>query len=166
MTASSFLLTVPATRPSGQSRFATWSSVVVLLATTIVALACFALIGVYSQRGFDITDEGYYLNLIARPSEYRFSTTAGLFQYVWHPVFVLTGGSVSALRVLNAAVTVVLTFALAWTASSKPVVVLLTRNPAETGLIELSTRFMMSVAAAVASLTIFERWLVTPNYRP
>ena len=162
MTASSFRLTVPITRFSGQR--SSWSGVVILLATTIVALVCFALIGVYSQRGFDTTDEGYYLNLIARPSDYRSSITAGLFQYVWHPIYVLTGGSVSVLRVLNAAVTVALTFALAWTASGKPVAVLLTRQPTDSGRIELSSRFMMSIAAAVASLTIFERWLLTPNY--
>ena len=145
-------------------RPATVAGVVIVVSTVVVALAVGVFVWFYSQRGFDTTDEGYYLNLIARPSDYRSSTTAGLFQYVWHPVFVLTGGSVSMLRVLNAAVTVALTFALAWTASSKPVVVLLTRDPADTGRIELSTRFMMSIAAAVASLTIFERWLLTPNY--
>ena len=64
-------------------------------------------------KGFDLTDEGYYLTEIAHPGDT--TSTALLFGWPWHPVYTATGGSVIGLRVvafvLVAALAVALTHA-------------------------------------------------------
>jgi hypothetical protein len=150
--------------PSARHQGRNLSGAIVVIASVVVTVLLAGTIAVYAGRGFDFTDEGYYLNLIAHPSEYGSTTTAGLYQYVWHPLFELSGDSVFALRVANATVAVAVTFALAWTLTGPKVAALVLRDASAGGIISLPVRVMMSVAAAASSLTVFERWLMTPSY--
>jgi hypothetical protein len=139
------------------------SGAIVVIASVIAGLSFAGTIAAYAGRGFDFTDEGYYLNVIAHPSDYRSTTTAGLFQYVWHPIFELSGGSIVALRVVNVAVAAAVTFALAWTLTSPRVATLIMRD-ADSSAMSMPIRLMLSVSAATSSLMVFERWLLTPGY--
>jgi hypothetical protein len=54
-------------------------------------------------RGFDWTDEGYYLNVIASP--WSFPTSVTLFGFVYHPLYVIADGDLILLRRLNLGLT-------------------------------------------------------------
>ncbi|MFC7491464.1 MULTISPECIES: hypothetical protein [unclassified Knoellia] len=61
-------------------------------------------------RGLDGTDEGYYLNEIAHPSDS--SATALLFGWFWHPLYAVVGESVVGLRFIGMALVTAATVAL------------------------------------------------------
>lgn len=136
-----------------------------LTGTGLVVAVIVVLVVTYAYRGFDVTDEGFYLNLIARPAAYGSNATAGLFPYVWHPIYVVVGGDIGAMRLINIGLNLALTFALAWTVSGPAVAALVTREDAPgTPPLSRAMRIVTSASAAVTSLAVFERWLVTPNY--
>ena len=121
-----------------------------------VAAGCAALTTVtvmllLADRGFDLTDEGFYLNWISRPGLWSASSTQ--FGFVYHPLWELTGGDVARLRRLS----ILLTFGLAWgcflavTATGR-------RNAPR--LVALGA----AAATAAVSLRIYDQWLLTPSY--
>lgn len=61
----------------------------------------------YSSYGIEFTDEGFHLVSISNPFIYDFSITQ--FGFVYHPLYVLLGGDIAALRQAN----ILVTFALA-----------------------------------------------------
>lgn len=106
----------------------------------------------YSSYGFDFTDEGFYLNMLANPWAYDWSVSQ--FGFVYYPAYVLLGGDISSLRVLN----IVLTFGLATAVGLE----LLQRSGSPS---ESRTQvFLLSISLAATALICFDSWLVTPNY--
>lgn len=105
--------------------------------------------------GFDYTDEGYYLNWIAHPFGYETSITQ--FGFAYHALYLLTDGSVAAVRRLNLLGTALLgaLLAAAWL-----------RHLFAAALQPATRR---AVAAALATLValygvIASEWLPTPSY--
>jgi hypothetical protein len=69
------------------------------------------------DRGYDFTDQSFYLMLAQRPAEYDF--TYGLFGYGLHPLYALFGGAVAAMQRAAALLLAVLGAVLGLTALSK-----------------------------------------------
>ncbi len=126
-----------------------------LLATQLAAgvgsLALVATMLALGDRGYDFSDEGFYLNWISTPHLWSSSTTQ--FGFVYHPVWVLVGGDVALLR----RVTLVITVALSWWAAY------LALGRGSRGWPRTVT---LSATAAMAALglRIYNSWLLTPNY--
>lgn len=72
---------------------------VVLLASATVLASSLIL---KMDRGFDFTDEAFYLMLAQRPAEY--DLVLGLFSYAIHPLYLLAGQSVSAFNRIGAVI--------------------------------------------------------------
>ena len=70
--------------------------------TIVAAAAVLGTVIAGANRGFDLTDEAYYLLSIEEPAAYRMTST--LFGYALHPLHGLLGGSVTALRIVGLAV--------------------------------------------------------------
>jgi hypothetical protein len=81
------------------------SAILVALAAT----SAFAMLWLlkYSGRGFSFSDEGFYLNWMAQPGLYKYSTTQ--FGFIYRPLYELVGSNVAYLRSAN----LVLSFGLA-----------------------------------------------------
>src|ERR1700694_4958453 len=104
-------------------------------------------------RGFDFTDEGYYLVWMARPFRYDWSPTQ--FGFIYHPLYNLLGGNIELLRQAN----VLIIFGLGW---------LLAHTFLRIGLPNVrESRFQLAVlsaAIAIVPLMQLKLWLPTPNY--
>jgi len=70
-----------------------------------------------APRGFDLTDESYYLMFIADPWAYNLE--AMLFGFFYHPLYVLTAGDITYLRLANLGLTWLLFYGLAITLVEK-----------------------------------------------
>jgi len=126
------------------------------LTLAIGALGTALMIGwflYYGNRGFDFTDEGFYLNWISHPSAFDWSATQ--FGFVYHPAYLWLDGDIAALRRAN----VLLTFGMAWLAGLA-IVAGIYRDWASSKLPAL----VISAGFAVPALMVFENWLLTPNY--
>ncbi len=108
-----------------------------------------------ARYGLDITDESFYFIWISSPFDYDFSVSQ--FGFVYHPLYLLVGGDVAALRQIN----ILITFSLAW----------------GLGYVFLRAYFYEGVgaksriliAASLATLSILSftfsgMWLVSPSY--
>jgi hypothetical protein len=124
-----------------------------------VVAAMLLLIWVLSRcrSGFDFTDEGFYLNWISSPWNYRDSVTQ--FGFVYHPLYRLVGGDIALLRQGNVLVIFVSAFALC---ASLLHSIFAERNDGKSG----SRIWIVSLALVIAasSLTFFDLWLPTPSY--
>ncbi len=107
----------------------------------------------FSAYGIDFTDESFYLVWIATPFLYSASTTQ--FGFVYHPLYQLLGGDITALRQAN----ILITFALAW-GLSQAFLNSISPKQSEQRLL----RVTLSAGLATAALLIFDTWLVTPSY--
>ncbi len=129
-------------------------------ALTISVVASLSLLGWVMLRcrsGFDFTDEGFYLNWISNPWNYRSSVTQ--FGFVYHPLYRLVGGDIVLLRQAN----VLILFILGWVLC----VALLRSIFIQWDSIGASRRAGAVGAALVAgtgSLSFFDLWLPTPSY--
>jgi len=126
------------------------------LLTTLCALGTALLLGwllTYSAYGIDFTDESFYLVWMANPFIYPGSVTQ--FGFVYHPLHLLLGGDIAALRQAN----ILITFSLAWVLSS---VFLSSQVPA----LKTNRSAMFIAAAGLASSVffLFNAWLITPSY--
>lgn len=107
----------------------------------------------YSHYGIDFTDEGFYLASVARPFNYAGSVTQ--FGFIYHPLWLVLGGDIVAMRQAN----ILIIFALAWAVAAavlslrKPI----SRDDALPGLVGAG-------GLAVCSLSFFDLWIPTPNY--
>ncbi|MBY0235426.1 MAG: hypothetical protein K2W93_10615, partial [Burkholderiaceae bacterium] len=90
--------------PLGQS--------LLLLASAILTVLCVGWVLYLSHYGIDLTDESFYLVSMANPFIYSVSSTQ--FGLVYHPLYVLLGGDIAALRQANVLITYGLSFALAY----------------------------------------------------
>jgi hypothetical protein len=104
--------------------------------------------------GFELTDEGYYLNWISHP--WYFDASITQFGFIFHPLYLLTGGDIALLRQFNVGLLVLLGFSLSyfllWSIGSDK-----SRPP--TAILVCS-----SLAVASSTLVLFSPWLPTPSY--
>jgi hypothetical protein len=128
------------------------------LAISIVAsLLLLGWVMMRCRSGFDLTDEGFYLNWIANPWRYRSSVTQ--FGFVYHPLYKLVGGDVVLLRQTN----VLILFVLGWALC----VALLRSIFIQQNSIGHSRRagaVGVAFVAGTGSLSFLDLWLPTPNY--
>ena len=127
----------------------TWAAAQLLAGGAVAVLVVAVL--VLADRGFDITDEGFYLNWISQPTLWDASTTQ--FGFVYHPLYVLVDGNLALLR----RVTITLTLALSWS------VVLVALGRARRGW-PLPVTLSICTALAAVGLRVYDRWLLTPSY--
>jgi hypothetical protein len=122
----------------------------ICLACTLLALGW--ILG-NCTRGFDFTDEGYYLVWMARPFRYDWSLSQ--FGFIYHPLYILLGGNIGLLRQAN----VLMIFGLGC---------LLAHTFLRIGLPNVyESRFqlaILSAAIAIVPLMQLKLWLPTPNY--
>ena len=121
-----------------------------LLAGAVVT-SLVVMILVFTDRGFDITDEGFYLNSISQPTLWDASVTQ--FGFVYHPLYAWFDGDIALLR----RVTVLMTLAL----SGSTVLAALGR--VRRGWPLLVTLSVCTVLAGVG-LRVYDEWLLTPSY--
>ncbi|WGR73871.1 MULTISPECIES: hypothetical protein [unclassified Bradyrhizobium] len=109
------------------------------------------------QHGVDFTDEGFYLNWIAIPQEYRASISQ--FGFVYNPLFRLVGQDIVLLRQANVLIIFCCAFLLSLTT-------LHTLLASPSGKSDGTERRLLAPALVIASgaLTFFDLWLPTPNY--
>jgi hypothetical protein len=130
------------------------------IALAISVVASVLLLGWVMLRcrsGFDFTDEGFYLNWISNPWNFRSSVTQ--FGFVYHPLYKLVGGDIVLLRQAN----VLILFALGWALC----VALLRSIFIQWLSIGASLRVGavgVALVAGAGSLTFFDLWLPTPSY--
>ena len=105
------------------------------------------------QYGIEFTDEGFYLVSIANPFNYDWS--ASQFGFVYHPLYLLLGGDIAALRQAN----LLITFGLAWALVSTLLRVLVPTNYSDN-----LPRLVVSAGFATASMMLLGLWLPTPSY--
>lgn len=109
----------------------------------------------FSQRGFDFTDESFYITWIANPSKFSINIPISFFGFIYHPLFVMLEENLGSLRQAN----ILITFSLA--------ALLCAITIKQYWPHILKTNFSLlsySTALASTSLLIFGLWLVTPNY--
>jgi hypothetical protein len=133
---------------SGQRRLLEWgaSAIIAGIALTLVIRTTWLM-----GRGFDFTDESFYLMWAQRPAD--FDIAYGLFGYGLHPLFELVGGSVSGLRRIAAIIVAVAgiltcTISLANTRIDR-------RGPVALQVISTS---------AILPFMYYILWLLTPSY--
>lgn len=127
-------------------------TVAVALSAAALQLAAFAAL---QDRGFDLTDEAFYLIHIREP--FAFFPKFTFFDVLLHPVFTLLGGSIAALRALGFLVLTALGGLLAYAVA---------RLPDRHGRPLLGPSETAVAAALGALLQSFYHtlWLNTPSY--
>ena len=102
-------------------------------------------------RGFDLTDESYYVLAVQDPGAFPDGLTH--FGFVYHPLMQMLGGSFTALRAASLLITLALAFLLGWN---------LWTSISPKASIHERTGF--ALAASALALTTLNGWLPTPNY--
>jgi hypothetical protein len=127
---------------------AAWSaSSIVIAASATLIVTTFRLLG----RGFDFTDQSFYLMLAQQPAGYEL--TYGLFGYGLHPLYELVGGSIASMERVGALVLVVLGAALGLVVSNKTGMDW--RRPAGAQIVAVS---------ASLPLAYYLLWIPVPGY--
>jgi len=110
----------------------------------------------YARYGFDITDEGMYLNAISRPSSYNQSFTH--FGYIYHVIYLMASGDITFLRQIN----LLLVYGLSWA------LMYYLLKPIDTNYHRLTSVWLAisSAFATIGYLTVIivGTWLPTPSY--
>jgi hypothetical protein len=136
-----------------RNRLAEVSPHVMIALSAVATLLVLSWLLKYSSYGIDFTDESYYLVWISSPFIYDVSLTQ--FGFVYHPLYILLGGDIAALRQAN----ILITFGLAWGLAYAFL----------TSLAPESTERRVSLHTAAAGLAsgvfiLFDSWLPTPSY--
>ena len=138
-------------RPGGRSAardIAAWfAASIVMAASAALIVTTFWLLG----RGFDFTDQSFYLMLAQQPAGYEL--TYGLFGYGLHPLYELVGGSIASMERVGALVLVVLGAALGLVVSNKARMDW--RRPAGAQIVAVS---------ASLPLAYYLLWIPVPGY--
>lgn len=124
-----------------------------LLAT--LALVAIGAAAWLATRGFDRTDEGFYLNSIAHPNDDR--STILLFGYAYHPLYVLVAGDVVLLRWVGMLMSVVAVGLLAWVSMKTPALV-------GDDVPNVSVRIAVAVGLGATALLTISQMPLSPSY--
>lgn len=149
--------TVPVTAGVKMSPVGVVMETSVLVACIVASLLLLAWVLASCRSGFEITDEGFYLNLISTPWEYR--TVVTQFGFIYHPLYWLVGGDITLLRQANVLIVFGLAFALCAALFHK-----MLADCGGFGLMPRISRFVLPFIFAAGSLTFFDLWLPTPSY--
>lgn len=131
-----------------------WLALGVSIAATVVLLAWVLL---RCRSGFDFTDEGFYLNWISSPQDYRGSVSQ--FGFVYHPLYLIVGGDIALLRQANVLTIFASAFALCITLIQQ---IFGQRIHFESS--HYACMLAVAFIVAAGSLTFFDLWLPTPSY--
>lgn len=123
-----------------------------LVLLTLLALATASWL---ATRGFDRTDEGFYLNSIAHPRDDASSIL--LFGYAYHPFYVLVAGDLVTLRWVGMLLSVLTVGSLAWVSLKTPSLV-----GAE--MPHLTIRVATSLGLSATALVTVAQMPLTPSY--
>src|SRR5215207_4705503 len=110
-------------------------------ATVLGTVVVLGTIVAFANRGFDLTDEAYYILSMQEPAAYRM--TSSLFGYALRPAYLLLGGSITGLRIFGV-------LAIGLFLRSRPV----PRVPAT----------VLVAAGAALPAMYYGFWLPTPSY--
>ena len=134
----------------------TRSAVRVMLAAIPVAAVAAILFDVGSNlgRGYDITDEGSYLNALAVPGDVVSATRA---DYYTRTLFLLAGGSVYGLRLLAAVILLLASVGFA-------AVLQRTVERGRSGPASVAERTATVGMISAAALAFYGPWIPTPSY--
>ena len=105
------------------------------------------------RKGFEFTDEGYYLQSIASPDQYNYGVSQ--FGFFLHPLYLLVGENLVFLRVFNVFLTEALSFYLCLQIFSN---ILLRANCSKFFI------YATSGITSVVSLNFFSLGIFTPSY--
>lgn len=108
-------------------------------------LICSGLLVYGSGRGLDLTDEIFYLIWTRNPNAYALVYQP--FGYLLHPLFQLVGGNLQAYRLSGFAIAAASGALLGWSLADAR-----------------SSRTLFALYGALAALTIFFPWIITPSY--
>lgn len=117
----------------------------------LVSAALIARTVWFLDRGFDFTDDSFYLMTIQRPSEYKWNY--GLFGFALKPLFVIAGESIAGFRRIGAVILVGLGAAIG----------LVVLNKAKLSWREPAALQVLAVCSAVP-LGYYSLWLTSPSY--
>jgi hypothetical protein len=121
------------------------------LAAVCISAVLIAFLLWLCGRGFELTDEGFYLNSIAYP--WAQAHTHLLFGFAFHPLYLLAGGDVAILRYANVV--------MLWLCASLAFFAVLNELSAKPPLLQ---KLALSAALGVTSFNLFLLWLPTPSY--
>ena len=143
--------------PRGGGPGAAWSAVRFVLAAIPAAAVAAILFDVGSNlgRGYDVTDEGSYLNALANPDDVLVSATR--YHYYTRTLFLLAGGSVYGLRLLAAAV-------LLLAAAGFAAVLQRAVERGRSGPASIAERTATAGTICAAALAFYGPWIPTPGY--
>ncbi|WGR92927.1 hypothetical protein MTX20_34615 [Bradyrhizobium sp. ISRA435] len=110
------------------------------------------------RHGIDFTDEGFYLNWIAAPQEYRASISQ--FGFVYHRLYRLVGQDIVLLRQAN----VLILFFCAFLLSLTTLHTLRARRPETGSSPPVRGVIAPRVRGRERRIGVFDLWLPTPNY--
>ncbi|NOJ43550.1 hypothetical protein [Bradyrhizobium australiense] len=139
------------------SALAGWLERLALGACVVAAMLLLVWVLSHCRSGFDFTDEGFYLNWISSPWDYRDSVTQ--FGFVYHPLYRLVGGDIALLRRGNVLIIFVSAFALC---ACLLYSIAAERNSGKSG--QRIWIVALALVIAASSLTFFDLWLPTPSY--
>lgn len=125
----------------------------VLFISAICTLCVLGWFVWFMRFGIDFADEGFYLNWISNPFNYKASLTQ--FGFIYHPLFRVVSGDVVLLRQIN----LLSTFFLAFT-----LVIVFLYAVDEAVVLDVVSKVVASAAIAVSSLCFYRNWIPTPNY--
>lgn len=132
-----------------------------LLVASLATLAFAGKLLALCDRGFDFTDEGFYLNMILRPGSLPVSVTQ--FGFVYHSLFEALGRQIALLRQANLAICFILSVAATLALLSR-----LARDKAGAPSIWSASAIGIAIVTAASSLLtlsfINAMWLPTPSY--
>jgi hypothetical protein len=125
----------------------------------VLSIIPWGLVLLSSPRGFDISDEGFYLMSIAYPQEVIASFS--MFGVVLHPLYTIAGGNVPLFRALCALIWLGLSAGVAWLSVS----LLGTKQPKNdpTGFV-IQTKFFITLLLTSAGALYYYLWILTPSY--
>jgi hypothetical protein len=130
------------------------------IALAVAVIASLSLLGwvLWNCRsGFDFTDEGFYLNWMSNPWNYRASVSQ--FGFVYHPLYEAVGEDIALLRQAN----VLMLFALAWLLCQTSLGSVRVQ-PAAIGPFARGGLAGIALVVASSILPFLQVWLPTPNY--
>lgn len=107
----------------------------------------------FSAYGFDFTDEGFYLNWVSNP--FAYAASASQFGFFYHPFYLLCRGNILVLRLINIFLTIGPACLFSW-------LILEHLTPQVT--LSRFTRVVAILSISATSMSVFDRWLVTPSY--